>query len=139
MPSSTQRPIRPSSFPWKRGGAASSSARKTGATRSTRLRSAGALTAFTARAAKRPPRRDATPPDGRSRCRDATAQAERLKNSKATVETQFYGWLLAPLTEPERTEFARLLDVLYQRCKAESKAGFPNVAVAVKEGTTDGE
>lgn len=30
-------------------------------------------------------------------------------------------------------------DVLYQRCKAESKAGFPNVAAAVKEGTTDGE
>ncbi len=51
------------------------------------------------------------------------------------VETQFYGWLLAPLTEPERAEFARVLDVLYQRCKA----GFPNVAAAVKEGTTDGE
>lgn len=55
------------------------------------------------------------------------------------VETQFYGWLLAPLTEPERAEFARLLDVLYPRCKAESKAGFPNVAAVVKEGTTDGE
>ena len=84
-------------------------------------------------------RREANPADGRSRCLYATAQAERLKNSKAAVETQFYGWLLAPLTEPERTEFARLLDVLYQRCKAESKAGFPNVAAAVKEGTTDGE
>lgn len=84
-------------------------------------------------------RREASPADGRSRCLYATAQAERLKNSKAAVETQFYGWLLAPLTEPERTEFARLLDVLYQRCKAESKAGFPNVAAAVKEGTTDGE
>ncbi len=55
------------------------------------------------------------------------------------VETQFYGWLLTPLTEPERAEFARLLDVLYQRCKAESKVGFPNVAAAVKERTTDGE
>ena len=55
------------------------------------------------------------------------------------VETQFYDWLLAPLTEPERAEFARLLDVLYQRCKAESEAGFPNVAAAVKEGTTEGE
>ena len=51
------------------------------------------------------------------------------------VETQFYDWLLASLTKPERAEFARLLDVLYQRCKA----GFPNVAAAVKEGTTDGE
>lgn len=84
-------------------------------------------------------RREANPADGRSRCLYATAQAERLKNSKAAVETQFYDWLLATLTEPERAEFARLLDVLYQRCKAESKAGFPNVAAAVKEGTTDGE
>lgn len=40
-------------------------------------------------------RREANPADGRSRCLYATAQAERLKNSKAAVETQFYGWLLA--------------------------------------------
>lgn len=46
MPSSTQRPTRPSSFLSKRGGAASSSARKISATRSTRLRSAGSLTRF---------------------------------------------------------------------------------------------
>ena len=84
-------------------------------------------------------RREASPADGRSRCLYATAQTERLKNSKAAVETRFYDWLLAQLTEPERAEFARVLDVLYQRCKAESKAGFPNVAAAVKEGTTDGE
>ena len=84
-------------------------------------------------------RREANPADGRSRCLYATAQAERLKSSKAAVETQFYDWLLAPLTEPERAEFARVLDVLYQRCKAESKAGFPNVAAALKEGTSDGE
>lgn len=82
---------------------------------------------------------EANPADGRSRCLYATAQAERLKSSKAAVETQFYDWLLAPLTEPERAEFARVLDVLYQRCKAESKAGFPNVAAALKEGTSDGE
>ena len=80
-------------------------------------------------------RREANPADGRNRCLYATAQAERLKSSKAAVETQFYGWLLDPLTEPERAEFARMLDVLYRRCKA----GFPNVAASVKEGTTDGE
>ena len=80
-------------------------------------------------------RREANPADGRNRCLYATAQAERLKSSKAAVETQFYGWLLAPLTEPERAEFARMHDVLYRRCKA----GFPNVAASVKEGTTDGE
>lgn len=44
-------------------------------------------------------RREANPADGRSRCLYATAQAERLKSSKAAVETQFYDWLLAPLTE----------------------------------------
>lgn len=32
-----------------------------------------------------------------------------------------------------------MLDVLYQRCKAESKAGFPNVAARMQEGMTDGE
>ena len=53
------------------------------------------------------------------------------------VETQFYGWLLAPLTEPERTEFARLLDVLYQRCKAESKADFPEMSAIMKDGVHD--
>ena len=82
---------------------------------------------------------EANPADGHSRCLYATAQAERLKSSEAAVETQFYGWLLDPLTEPERAEFARMLDVLYRRCKAESKAGFPNVAASVKEGTTNGE
>lgn len=43
------------------------------------------------------------------------------------------------ITGFDKGAVARLLDVLYQRCKAESKAGFPNVAAAVKEGTTDGE
>ena len=43
------------------------------------------------------------------------------------------------ITKRKITKIARVLDVLYQRCKAESKAGFPNVAAAVKEGTTDGE
>ena len=52
-------------------------------------------------------RRSENPADGRSRCLYATPQAERLKSSKAAVETQFYDWLLASLTEPERTEFAR--------------------------------
>ena len=42
-------------------------------------------------------RREANPADGRSRCLYATAQAERLKSSKAAVETQFYDWLLGVL------------------------------------------
>ena len=83
-------------------------------------------------------RREANPADGRSRCLYATAQAERLKSSKAAVETQFYDWLLAPLTEPERAEFARVLDVLYQRCKAESSSSTPSIRSAApkKHGNT---
>ena len=57
-------------------------------------------------------RREANPADGRSRCLYATAQAERLKSSKAAVETQFYGWLLDPLTEPERAHARRALPAL---------------------------
>jgi hypothetical protein len=37
----------------------------------------------------------------------------------------------------QRTILSTLL--LYQRCKAESKAGVPNMTAMVKEGTTDGE
>lgn len=43
------------------------------------------------------------------------------------------------ITKRKITKIARVLDVLYQRCKAESKASFPNVAAALKEGTPDGE
>lgn len=43
------------------------------------------------------------------------------------------------ITKRKITKIARVLDVLYQRCKAESKAGFPNVAAALKERTSDGE
>lgn len=64
------------------------------------------------------------PTDGRSQLLFATEKAESLKNSKAHIETLFYEWLLGPLTEDEEKEFARLLDILYRRCKAESKSDF---------------
>ena len=56
----------------------------------------------------------------------------RLKNSKTQVETLFYEWLLEPLGKKERREFVRVLELLYQRSKAESRAGFPNVAERIK-------
>lgn len=74
------------------------------------------------------------PADGRSRLLFATEKAERLKNSKAHIESQFYEWLLEALSEEERAEFARLLDILYFRCKAESKAEFPEMSKIIKEG-----
>ena len=77
--------------------------------------------------------RKPNPDDGRSQLLYATERAQQLKNSKAHVETLFYEWLTEPLTGEEREEFARLLDILYQRCKAESKAGFPQMQAKVRE------
>ena len=72
--------------------------------------------------------RRANPDDGRSRLLYATEQAERLKNSKAQIETFFYEWLLAELPEEEKAAFCQTLDKLYLRSKAESKAEFVHVA-----------
>ena len=79
------------------------------------------------------------PADGRSQLLFATEQAERLKNSKAHIEALFYEWLTAPLSETDRLEFARLLELLYRRCKAESKADFPEMSAIVKGGGNDGD
>jgi len=77
-------------------------------------------------------RRAENPADGRSQLLFATEKAERLKNSKAHIEALFYEWLLKPLPESDRQEFARLLEILYRRCKAESKAEFPEMNGLVK-------
>ena len=72
-------------------------------------------------------RRD-NPADGRSRLLYATERAEKLKNSKAEIETLFYEWLLAELPQEEKNSFCETLEKLYQRSKAESKAEFVHVA-----------
>lgn len=79
------------------------------------------------------------PGDGRSRLLFATQKAEELKNSKAHVEAAFYEWLIQPLDADERKEFSRLLDIVYQRCKAESRAGFPEMEKIIRGGECDGE
>jgi DNA-binding MarR family transcriptional regulator len=71
--------------------------------------------------------RKSNPADKRSQLLFATEEAEHLKNSKASVETAFYEWLLEELPEADRAEFTKILNVLYQRSKKESRAGFPNV------------
>ena len=78
-------------------------------------------------------RREANPADGRSQLIYPTEKAQSLKNSKAHIEALFYEWLAEALDGEERAEFARLLDVLYRRCKAESKAGFPEMTARVEE------
>ena len=79
------------------------------------------------------------PADGRSRLLYATPKAEKLKSSKAQLEALFYEWLTEPLDEQEREDFVRLLDILYRRCKAESKAGFPEMNNKIKGGDFHGE
>lgn len=76
------------------------------------------------------------PADGRSQLLYATDKAEELKNSKASIEVAFYDWLLEELPEADQREFCRILNMLYQRSKRQSRAGFPDVAarIADKEG-----
>ena len=62
-----------------------------------------------------------------------------LKNSKASIESIFYEWLLAELPEEEKEAFCKTLDTLYWRFKQERRAGFVNVAKCVEEGTKDEE
>ena len=76
--------------------------------------------------------RKENPGDGRSQLLFATEKAEGLKHSKAYVEALFYEWLLQPLPEAEKQEFARLLDRLYRRCKAECRADFPEMNQRMK-------
>ena len=82
-------------------------------------------------------RREPNPEDGRSQYLYATEKAESLKNSKAAIETVFYDWLLEELSEEDRQEFARILDVLYLRSKKESRSGFPNVTPRLENAEVD--
>ena len=79
------------------------------------------------------------PEDGRSQLLYATEKAEKLKNSKAHIETVFYDWLLDSLPQEERESFCCMLDTLYLRTKRESRAGFPEVTrrMAQEEGESD--
>jgi len=76
------------------------------------------------------------PEDGRSQLLYATEKAEELKNSKVSIETTFYEWLLEELPEADQLEFCRILNTLYQRSKYQSRAGFPDVAARIAEKGT---
>lgn len=78
--------------------------------------------------------RKTNPADGRSQLLYATEKSDLLKNSKASVEALYYEYLQEVLSPDERTEFCRLLDILYQRSKAESKANFPELTRRFMEG-----
>lgn len=67
------------------------------------------------------------PQDARSQLLYATDKAESLKNSKTSVETLYYEWLTEELPEEDLAAFTRVLQVVYQRSKDESKRGFPEL------------
>ena len=75
------------------------------------------------------------PEDGRSQLLYATEQAEKLKNSKAHIESVFYEWLLSELPPQERQSFCQTLDTLYRKSKGERQAGFRNLTALLEEET----
>ena len=70
------------------------------------------------------------PKDKRSKLLFPTEKAEKLKTSKAQIETTFYEYLADALTKEEAEIFAALLDKLYTASKTESRAGFPHFIVS---------
>ena len=78
------------------------------------------------------------PKDKRSKLLFPTEKAEKLKTSKAQIETTFYEYLADALTKEEAEIFAALLDKLYIASKTESRAGFPHFRKAAG-GETDNE
>ena len=78
--------------------------------------------------------RQDNPADGRSQLLFATEKAQALKSSKTHIETLAYEWLLEPLSSQEKEEFSRLLDIIYRRCKAESRANFPRLRTIINGG-----
>lgn len=76
------------------------------------------------------------PDDGRSKLLFATEKADRLKDSKASVEALYYEWLAEELCPADQAAFVRILNILYEKSKAESKGGFVNLTkrfLAAKE------
>jgi DNA-binding MarR family transcriptional regulator len=81
--------------------------------------------------------RKPSPEDKRSQLLYATPKADQLKNSKASVEAKFYEWLLDGQQEKDRQAFSRILNMLYEKSKAESSAGFPYVSRLADSGESD--
>lgn len=77
--------------------------------------------------------RKPNPADGRSQLLYATEAADGLRNSKAHIEEVFYTWLLEDLDREEAEQFCATLDKLYQKSKAQRKAGFRDVAARLEQ------
>ena len=83
--------------------------------------------------------RKPNPEDGRSQLLYATVKAEHLKNSKTSIETVFYEWLLEDLSGEEKEHFCKTLDMLYWKSKRERQAGFENITRILAKEENDGD
>ena len=83
--------------------------------------------------------RKPNPEDGRSQLLYATEKAEHLKNSKTSIETVFYEWLLEDLSGEEKEHFCKTLDMLYWKSKRERQAGFENITRILAKEENDGD
>ena len=81
--------------------------------------------------------RKPNPEYGRSQLLYATEKAEQLKNSKTSIESVFYEWLLAELPKEEKTAFLETLDKLYWRSKEQRRVEFCDVSKLVQSGSDD--
>lgn len=82
--------------------------------------------------------RQSNPNDGRSRLLFATSKADSLKESKASVESLYYEWLIENLPPEDLNAFTRILNLLYEKSKQESKAGFPTLSARLAERRSPG-
>lgn len=82
--------------------------------------------------------RRGNPSDGRSRLLFATSKADSLKESKASVEALYYEWLMEDLSPEDLSVFIRILNLLYEKSKQESKADFPTLSARLAERRTSG-
>ena len=83
--------------------------------------------------------RKPNPEDGRSQLLYATEKAEHLKNSKTSIESVFYEWLLEDLSGEEKEHFCKTLDMLYWKSKRERQAGFENITRILAKEENDGD
>lgn len=71
--------------------------------------------------------RRVNPTDKRAQLLYPTDKSGDLQNSKQSVESAFYAWLIDSLEPAERDAFLKTLGTLYDRSHKESRAGFPEV------------
>ena len=75
--------------------------------------------------------REINPEDKRAQLLYPTDKSEALRDSKESVESIFYAWLIDSLDPDEKAAFLQTLEKLYRRSHDESRAGFPEVRALI--------